>query len=263
MNQTMLALLVGLVAGAGGAFTFHLIQGAGTSGDSGLVAAADGSTSSVQQELMAIREELAALRAPTGGLKGRAPRPMTAEGPGSPLAADPEAVEALLARIDERVGKAVEKKMAEAAEEKPEGSSGRRGGRRGRKRTSLADAARELELSAAQEDELRRIYEDSQNRFFKLMAEPDGDPEDVKREVMEASKTPGGGMKLVGKYMPKMLSKMGDVMAIEADRQAAITKTVGPEKARKLERDYSIEEDDILGMRGGGGMSFGVEVDGK
>jgi hypothetical protein len=263
MNQTMLALLVGLLAGIAGAFTVHLLEGGGEGG--GVGGAADWQP--VQERLASIERQLEARGAQPGTLATRPGVPSASvsrddsDAGGALLAAaGPQALDALLARIDERVGATVEKKLEEARAE--EGESSRRGrGRRNRKRVSLADAARELELKGQQEDELRRIFESSQQRMFKLMAGPDGDPEEVKREVTEAAKTPGGPQKLIPKYMPKVVSNLGEIMAIQAERESAIQKTLGPEKAQRFNNDYSVEEDDVLGLRGGQ-MNFEMEAGG-
>lgn len=255
MNQTLLALVVGVLAGAGGAFVVHTLQGDASGGASSL------DWAPIQERLDGIEERLEARANPPGTLATREGGRSDGEAVGSALLAGESnaALDSLLAKIDDRVGKTVEQKLAEARAEEGEEAFSRRGGRRrGRKRVSLADAARELELTAQQEDELRRIFEDNQRRFFKLMAGPAGDPEEVKREVMDAVKT-GSVQKLMPKYVPKVMSNIGELMAIQADRETAVQKTLGPEKARRFNNDYSVEEDDILGMRGGG-MRFGAEV---
>jgi len=259
MNQTLLALIVGLIAGVAGAFTVNLLQGGSAGGGSNTV-----DWQPIQDRLDGIERRLQASSSAPGTLATRAAGGEPSTGAGRVLnSAGDEVMEALLAKIDERVGKTVEQKLEQARAEEGESDSPRRGRRRrSRKRVSLADAARELELTGQQEDELRRIFESSQQRFFKLMAGPDGDVEEVKREVMEAAKTPGGAQKLIPKYMPKVVSNIGELMAIQAERESAVQKTLGPEKAQKFNNDYSVEEDDILGLRGGQ-MSFGVEAGGR
>ncbi len=254
MNQTLLASIVGLLAGVGGAFTVHALQGDGSGGGG-----ADLDWAPIQERLARIERQLDAQASPPGTLATTRGAAGARDGGAIVNAAGDEVLEALVAKIDERVGKTVEEKLAAAREAEEKDGTSRRGRRRGRKRVPLAEAARELELTAQQEDELRRIFENTQSRVFKLLAGPDGDPEEVKREIMDAAKTPGGAQKLIPKYMPKVMSNIGEIMTIQGERESAIQKTLGPEKARRFNNDYSVEEDDFLGLRGGE-MSIGVEA---
>ena len=200
MNNVFAALVVGLVAGVGGALTLHLLGGM-SGGDDGDGASVD--LAPIEQRLGTIERELQAIRNPPETLTSPAMREGARAGAGAALPGGDEAVESLLAKIDERVGKTVERKFEEMKagdDEKKEG----RNARPERRRVSLARAAQELELTGQQEDELRRIYQESQDKVFALLAKPDGDPEEVKREIMEAVGTPEGTGKIIGKYMPKV-----------------------------------------------------------
>ena len=245
MNNVFAALVVGLVAGVGGALTLHLLGGM-SGGDDGDGASVD--LAPIEQRLGTIERELQAIRNPPETLTSPAMREGARTGAGAALPGGDEAVESLLAKIDERVGKTVERKFEEMKagdDEKKEG----RNARPERRRVSLARAAQELELTGQQEDELRRIYQESQDKVFALLAKPDGDPEEVKREIMEAVGTPEGTGKVIGKYMPKVMGSLGEFIGIQTGRRAAINKALGPEKAERLRREYSIEEDDILNLQ--------------
>ena len=167
-------------------------------------------------------------------------------------------MEAVLAKLDERVDERVKTRFEELASEG--GSEGERSGRRGnrRKRVNLEDAARELELSAAEEDELRRIYKDSMDRMLKLAAGEDGDVEAVKRDLEEARKNPMAGRGLMMKYLPKIMNNMGEMLSITTEREAAVVKAVGPEKARRLNSEFDVIEANPIG----GGFRIGASVEG-
>jgi hypothetical protein len=123
------------------------------------------------------------------------------------------------------------------------------------RRVSLAEAARELELTSAQETEVRLAHEAAVEKLLKLFAEPESDAETLRRELLAAKGDPAKKRALVTKQMPKLMTKLGDVMAIEAERQARISEAVGPEKAGKLE-DYNLEEEDPFEL--GTNVSVGV-----
>ena len=125
------------------------------------------------------------------------------------------------------------------------------------RRVSLAEAARELELTAAQETEVRLAHEAAVEKMLKLFAEPESDAETLRRELLAAKDDPAKKMALVTKQLPKLMTKLGDVMAIEAERESRIVEAVGPEKAAKLE-DYNLEEQDPFGL--GTNVNVGVRA---
>jgi hypothetical protein len=128
-----------------------------------------------------------------------------------------------------------------------------------RQRRPLADVARELQLSGAEESDVRRAYEEAAERMLKLMAEPESDAETLRRELAAVKGDPAKRMATMTKYMPKFVSKLGEVMAIQAETESRIVKAVGAEKAAKLQ-DYQLEEEDPFGM--GGEVNVGVTAGG-
>ena len=242
MNHIVIVACVALLAGAGGAWLLTEVQGTG-----GSASTAEGmdDTALLQERIADLERELALLKNPPATLGADAP----ARARGTRGGDEAAVVEAVLAKLEDRVDARVTSKFEElAAKEADEGEG--KGSRRGsrRKRMSLADAARELELTGGEEDELRRIYEDSMNRFLKLAAGPEGNVEDVKRDLEEAKKNPMAGRGLLMKYVPNMMKNLGEVMAITTDRETAVVKAIGPEKAKKLNEGYDVIEANPLGQ---------------
>ncbi len=258
MNQTLVAIVVGLIAAGGGVLLMDSLRE--TDSASGVAAVdlgpledrllaierrlpADGtrgvqlSTSGVHPELhkrfLAIEEAIASLKA-SGG------------------AGDSAGSGGTLERIEERLA---------SIEDKVDGGSGTpaKPKRPTKKRVSLAEAADELELTPQQEDALRDIYEKYNHDLYKLAAGPDGDPEDVKRDIAAASKDPTKAMGIMTKYLPRVMKDIGSFMKAQGDRSSAIVKAIGPEKSTRLSREYDVKEGNALGAFGGmrSGMGFG------
>ncbi len=259
MNQTIVAIVVGLAAAAGTVFLMDSLraeQGGGLGGSTDL--------SSIEARLASIERRLPPEGTGGAQLSGTGiptvlldrleaiersiqAAPALASGGGA------QAPAGSLARIDERLA-SIEDKLggAEGEVALPK--------RPIKKRVSLSEAAGALELSGAQEDELRAIYDRYQNKMYKIAAGPDGDPEEVKREVAEAAKDPAKRMGLVGKYMPKVIGNFAGLMEAQSEREQAIQKLLGPEKASRLDREFDVKEDNILGLGGGARSEFRVEA---
>ena len=257
MNQAVVAIIIGLAAAAGGVFLMDTLRGEQAGGGAGPT-----DLSAIEERLRSIEERLPAAGAIGGAqlaTQGIPPalldrleaieRALTA-GPGVGGAEAAAAPAGSLARIDERLASIEEKLGSEGAVAVPK--------RRTKKRISLAEAAGELELSGQQEDELGQIYSRFHDKMYKFAAGPNGDPEEVKREVAAAAKDPTKAMGLIGKYMPNIMGNIGGMMQAQTERQEAITKLLGPEKAQRLRRDYDIKEDNILGL-GGARSEFSFE----
>ena len=250
MNQTTIALILGFVAGIVGGYFGQSIAGA-AGGDATLEASEVESLKKQLAELQTAMRERDAARGATLASRANEPALLEADATSVVLTAEQEA--ALLAKVDERVAKAMEEQGATIA---VEGGS-MRSARPRRKRVNLATAAAELEMTSAQEDALRRLYEEQERKMLEILAAPDGDPEDVKRELEEARRNPGSAQGLIGKYLPKVFPKhIGTIMTMQTERQKTINDTLGPEKAKRYREEYRVEEDDMLGMGGGGGMNF-------
>jgi len=257
VNQTVVAIIVGLAAAAGGVLLMDSMRGS-----DGTVVAGATDLSGIEARLLEIEKRLPAAGGGAGLSGSGIPAPLLdrleaieralTSGAAGAAGGGAAAPAGSLARIDERLASIEEKISGGAGEE-------RRSGRRSKKRVSLADAATELELSGQQEDELLQIYERFHQKMYKIAAGPDGDPEVVKREVAEAAKDPSKSMALVGKYMPKVIGNFAGLMEAQGERDTAIQKLLGPEKAERLNREYDIKEDNILGLGGGARTEFRVD----
>ena len=242
VNNTVLALIVGLIAGAAGAFVPTLL----TSGDDGAL------TAESSADLRPILERLdrieTMLENPprTASLRGLSGDGATL--PGSAGADGEITVDALLARLDERMRQTVKESMkdtwaelgassgAAEAVEIPEPE---------KKRVTLADAARELELSGQEEAELRRIHEETFEKALELIAsEEDGGVDQVRRELEEAKTDPAKRMGLVGKYMGRVLGNIGGFIMLGQEHDQKIVKAIGKDKARRLENEYELTDVD-------------------
>lgn len=261
MNQTVVAIVVGLAVAAGAVLLLDGLRPAGTStapsaadlsgierrldaiearlgkdGHAGL--ATQGAQPEVLRRLDRIEKLVSAL-AETGGV---GTQDGAERGPGP------------LARIEKRLG-AIEDKLGDGG-----GASPARVRPHAKRRVSLDEAARALELSSGEQDELLRIYDDFHAKLYKIAAGKDGHPDDVRREVEAARRDPTKRMGLLTKYMPRMLADFPALMAAQTARDQAIEKAIGPEKARRLDRDFDVKEDNLLGL--GGSVRTEMRVDG-
>lgn len=250
MRKGLGALVVGLIGGALAAVVILYVVK--PPGDGAISASGDlRGNPAVLERLDRIEALLEQRGLLTARLEGRA------EGPdGTAPGARGEAAARLEAGIAERVDEVLQEKVKPyvdtAVQEKWDELQAKKDddeqpGRRGRRRMALADVAREVGLSAREEDDLRRIFANAENKLYELFAKPDGDVEQVKRDL-EAFKTdPTARPQLMGKYVPKMLKNIGEVMAIEQEKNAAVVEAVGEERAAELS-GYNIEEANPLDM---------------
>lgn len=252
MNNVFVVALVAAFAGFGGAWAFGQVN---SGGDAASGAPGTGDADLLREQVTDLKREIELLKNPPATLGADAPEAVRA------ASSDQAAVvEAVLEKLDERVDARVASRMEEMAASEGE-STERRGpwGRgRSRKRLSLEDAARELELSAAEEDELRRIYDESMNRFMKLAAGPEGNVEDVKRDLETMRKNPAAGRGLMMKYVPNMMKNLPEVLAISTEREAAVAKAIGEDKARRLTSEFDVIEANPIG--GGFRMNMSTEM---
>ena len=176
----------------------------------------------------------------------------TGSGPGKPGAPLPPMTAAdLSALIEEAATKAMEKReVANAAKQEAAEPV---------KRVPLSQAARELGLTAAQETDVRQAYADSVESFLKVIAEPESDVETLRREMIAAKDDPAKKAEITGKMLPKLFTKLGDVMKIEADRTRKINTAIGAENAKKL-KGMKLEEEDPFGLDEN--ISVGVSTNG-
>jgi hypothetical protein len=241
MDRFVLALIAGVAGGAGGAAAVHLLwpPAAERPAEEG------GATvpREVTDRLERIESALAALRGQPG-LEGKRPEaaiPAPAQpAAAAPMAADPRA----LAEIARVAAEAVDKRFAERDAAKAADAA-----KRERKRLSLAEASRELGLSASEEAELRRIYAQTQEKILKMLAEPDGDVEQVRKDLEAAQKDQRARGAVMMKYLPKALPKMGELVGVGMEQDAAVVTAVGEEKAERL-KTYDVVEANPFGLGG-------------
>lgn len=248
MNQTALSIVLGLVAGAAGALAVQFMSGgadAGGSGGSGALA----DNAGIEGRLDRIEALL------------RRGRPLTAEpalrgsgggGDASGAAVGAADVDALVARLEERLKPVVQESVKSGLEE-----AMKEGGKLGpsieikqpkKKKVTLAEASAELGLSREEEDAVRRIAGETTDEFFKLITDKDQTVEDVRREFEEAKNDPQKKLGLTTKYMGKALGNLGGLITLGMNHDRKMKEAVGPEKARKLERDYQVTDLDPFGL---------------
>lgn len=258
MNNTLLALVIGLAAGVCGALVPGMMRGDASTGD-GTGVAATTDLGPVLERLDRIEEELAASRPMlrgTGGNAGSSEPTLTLP----KLAAEDEAVlDAILARYDARMREVVGETMDERLGDIPTiGGASPPFEIPSKKEVTLAELSQELELSAYQEDELRRIHEESMEKALELMAtDEDGGVETVRRDLEEAKDNPDKAAALVGKYMGRLIPNIGGFMVLEQNHQKKVTELLGEDKAQRLENDYEVTDMDPYGLETVFTMGFG------
>lgn len=253
MQRVLVPFLAAALGGAAGVLVTARLDGHGTPGAS--VTAEPGGTE-VRDELAALRRLLERPTPLASAPRSGGPAGVAADGPaGAGAAATGGAVtrEDLRAAIEDAMARGLEKleaqrKESEAAAKAP------------KKRVPLAEVARELNLSGSQEDAVRRAYEEATEEFLDIMAKPESDAATLRRELEDAKSDPAKQMNLMTKNLPKLITKLGDFMAIESRREEKIRKAVGPDNARKL-KAYDLAEEDPFGF--GDGASMGFRVDAK
>jgi hypothetical protein len=241
MDRFLLPLLGALVGAVAGVFAARAL----TPPDSHAPAAPEARASDDLREQVAEIRRL--LDRPALASAPAAPAAGTGTAPAAPAGAvvAPEQVQALATQI----AQALEERKAAAEKAAKEAQAARK------RRVPLAEAARELQLTAAQETEVRRAHEEAVEKYLKLLAEPEGDAESLRRELLAARNDPAKKRAIVTGRLPKFMSKLGEVMAIETERETRIIAAVGEDKADQL-REYDLEEKDPFEL--GGNVTVGV-----
>jgi|GEM_PF-5014317 len=258
MDRWIAALLAGLVGGVGG--TLAVRQLCPPPAACELEAQASGG---VDARLERIEGSLAALAARGPMLEGSAePAGGRADaggpgGMGSALLTGP-AGEAFKKALREELGLVLDQRLEKLRASGEESAKSARQKQSEKKRVHLADAARDLELTAQQEDELRRAYAGSQDKMLRLVAGENGDVEALRREVDEAARDPKKRPLIMAKYMPRMLPKIGEFIQIQMEQQVAVEAAVGPDKAARIESEFDLIEANPLGAGGSMQVDAGV-----
>ena len=128
------------------------------------------------------------------------------------------------------------------------------------KRVDFDEYCRLLELDGAQEAELRRMFEDYEEKLLKLLSGGDPAVEDELRRQVEAARDDPDALEELKKSVSRRLMKVmtespADFMALQAERYKKI-RSVLDERQRKKARDYVPRSPtgNPLGRLGGGGM---------
>lgn len=257
MGQALVTFVAGLLgAGLGAVAATRWIPG-GRGGPQAPAAAEAASLDDVRDQLRELRTIVDRPRELATPSASTALRAGSTTGPGSDAGA--LAAGAPSAALAEAIEKAVAAGIDRARKEDP-GAFGPPKAEP-RKKVSLAEVARELALSSAQEDDIRRAYAEATDKFLKLVAEPESTPDALRRELEEVKSDPGRRAALTMKYIPKVLGKLGDFMAIQADRDAKVHKALGKDNVLKYEK-YRVAEEDPFGLDGDG-FTVGTTVSGN
>ncbi|MFV1959423.1 MAG: hypothetical protein ACC662_08425, partial [Planctomycetota bacterium] len=238
MKNATLTLLLGLLGGAVAALLVYALYGAGGAGVSGTgemrPCAADEDLGARVARLEAARALLDAWPGPR--LEGRAPAPGDASSGGAALPPATEA--ALIARLQPHIERAVEKKLEEIDRRKKEAEEA---AARTSKPIPLAEAAAKIGLSAGEEDDVRQIYRDAEEKFLGLLAGENGDPAAVRADLERAAEDKSQRPAIMAKYLPRVMPKLSEVFAIETEKQTRILEAIGKEKAERLAGQNVIE----------------------
>ncbi len=255
MERFLALLLASALGGAAGGFLVHTFApGAPRPNEIGVMG--DASGASIAERLAAIERRLV-----DGGMESASDAPsLRSSGRASSVPGvlsgqptiDTTTMERLAAGVAEKLSQQMKDSVQEALRaERDREAEDDEPARPAPRRVTLADAARELDLDAAQEQALRDLYTEIENDAYRLVAGEDGDPEEVRRDVQGAKSDPTKRMQVVGKYLPKVINNIGGVMELDAKRRARTAEIVGPEKADRLNNgEFLIEEQNPLGWEG-------------
>ena len=246
MNSTVLALLVGLVGGVCGALMGGMVSkgAAPTAPDGGRAV----DLSSLERRLEDIQAQLDELRLGTPGeptLRGSAAgaEAMTAK-----------RLDALADALAERLEPSVRKTVGETVKESIE-EMGRLDAIPSlevpaKKAVTLAEAARELELSAQEEADVRRITEESVTAFLEALADKETGIEGVKQDLLAAKDDPAKRAELIPKYLGRLMGNLGKVIVIGTEHEKKMEAAIGKEKAGRLDSEFALTDVDPYDLEG-------------
>jgi hypothetical protein len=239
MDRWLLGLVAGLLGGVGGALAVHLLVapapergGAGPTVPAAREEPRAGGTAAPALEARpedTLAARLERIEALLQGRQGRADAPT-----------DPAA----LALVRKAVGEELEARLGAL---EGQGAAAKKPPEPAKKRATLEEAARELGLTSAEEADLRRIYAETQEKYLRILAGPDGDTGEVRRELDAAKNNPKVAAGLMAKYLPKALPKLGEIVQIGLEQNTAVEAAVGAEKAARLDERYDVVEANPFG----------------
>lgn len=245
MNQTAMALVVGLLAGVAGAVVVGFVA------DDGTTVAAVRSPA----DLSGIVQRLERIEAALDREDALQPGELRGDGTADSLAARQAAearLDRLVAKLEERlrpvVKESVDSSVKAAIKEAGGGIDLAALQEPKRKEMTLAEAAIELELTAEEEQAVREITKETTDAFLKLLVDENATIDDVRREFEEAKDNPAKKIELASKYMGKAMGNLGGMIGVMMTHESKMTKALGSEKKRKLESGYKITDLDPYGL---------------
>lgn len=247
MNNVVLAIIVGVAAGLAGGLLAGMTRAPRGVSPAGTLTGVDLTTLEARldriEALLQIRTEETEAALHGSGARERA------AGPGGGLG-DTEAVDALVERLDTRMRAAVAESIRSTWEELGATSAGPDPiAPPPKKKVTLAEAAAELALSAAEEDEVRRISEDTMEKVVALLGkDQEGGEAKVREDFQAAKDDPAKSLELMGTYMGRVMSNLGGFIQIGMDHDRKMKESIGPEKAARLENEYEISDLDPYGL---------------
>lgn len=249
MNNTGVAILVGVLAGVAGAVVVGMVGG--SSGGDGVAATAPGTL-----DLSDLNARLERIEAALDKDAPMGPGALVGTGKGADAAARQAQLAELAKAVAEQLKPALQDSVKASVGESVKNAIGSDGvltlpevpAAPAKKKATMAEVAAELELSADEEEAVRRIAKETTDEFFKLMAGKDETLEDVRREFDDAQNDPAKKGKLVGKYMGRVMENIGGLMGLGLSWQSKMRSAVGAEKAKKIENDYQITDLDPYGL---------------
>ncbi|MFM8386586.1 MAG: hypothetical protein ACKOCB_07220 [Planctomycetia bacterium] len=253
MDRWASLVLVGVLAGASTAVVARLVAPTAPT----LESTAD---PQVDARLARIEAALAALAQRGPWLDGRGAAPAgEAAGPAPAAGTPPEGAlsESFRSALRAELGKALESHATALREAGELAAKAGTPSAPAKRRAGLAEAARELQMSADEEEMLRGIYAGTHEKMLRLLAKDDTEIESIRTEMEEATRDPKRRPAVIMKYMPRMLPRLGEVIGVQMEQKAAVESVLGSDRAARLERDFDLVEANPLG----GGIEGDVRVE--
>lgn len=254
MNNTGIAILVGVLAGVAGAVAVGLITGPKAADDSGAMAVDGGA------DLSSVIERLDRIEATLGKEQPLGPGALVGSGSAESQRAAEARMDAWVAKLKESLKPTIEESVKAATKasmsemmETGDGTSIRIGdgvswdGPK-KKEVTLAELSAELSLTAEEEESVRQIAKETTDEFLKLLTTDDESIDDVRREFESARDDTEKRNNLRTKYMGRMMSNLGGVISLGLNWQSKMKKAVGAEKADKIENGYKVKDLDPYGL---------------
>ncbi len=245
MDKTLVAIVVGLIAGAGGgAVGSMLLSSTGTT-----TTESGADLAGIESRLDGIESSLREIQSQRPGLEGSASAPGSVDTP-----ALSGANEAVIAQLEERMRATVKDTMKETWQELKDAGGMAiafdEGGfeEKPKKEMAFSEVAAELELSADQEEGVRRVTGELLEAVFETLAGKDGDVHAIKQEFLDAKGDKEAQTKLMMKYVAPAMQKIGEFMVIGQKYESSMDKLLGKDKRRRLEDDYKVTDLDPYGL---------------